>query len=189
MLCKHGCGKEAIYKDRCDKLWNKCPSLKRKNSEGLKRAHAEGRLSVSSFDGKRGWSKNKTALSDARLVRSRMKNSLRTLVENSEASPGFVRKYLLFHKIIIDNCNHSEWNGKRLNQQLHHKNGIKNDMRKENLSFLCPNCHSQTENYGFKNHTHSEESILKGLKTSGRVRRKNALVVELGDTLALDASG
>ena len=62
-------------------------------------------------------------------------------------------------------------------------------MRIENLSFLCPNCHSQTENYGFKNRTHSEESILKGLKSSTRRRRKNALVVELGDTLALDASG
>lgn len=40
-----------------------------------------------------------------------------------------------------------EWKGKPLTLQLEHKNGINNDNRKENLCFLCPNCHSQTETY------------------------------------------
>ena len=42
-------------------------------------------------------------------------------------------------------------NGKELVLQLHHINGIHNDNRLENLQILCPNCHSQTENYGGKN--------------------------------------
>lgn len=39
------------------------------------------------------------------------------------------------------------WNGKPIRIQIDHKNGDGFDNRKENLRFLCPNCHSQTENY------------------------------------------
>ena len=45
-------------------------------------------------------------------------------------------------------CGISEWNGKPLTLQLHHINGIHNDNRLSNLQLLCPNCHSQTENFG-----------------------------------------
>jgi predicted HNH restriction endonuclease len=34
---------------------------------------------------------------------------------------------------------------------LHHVNGQGNDNRLVNLRFLCPNCHSQTPNYGGRN--------------------------------------
>lgn len=39
------------------------------------------------------------------------------------------------------------WLEKPLSLQLHHINGNSCDDRRENLSWLCPNCHSQTENY------------------------------------------
>ena len=45
-------------------------------------------------------------------------------------------------------CGISEWNGKPLTLQLHHINGIHNDNRLSNLQLLCPNCHSQIENFG-----------------------------------------
>lgn len=38
-------------------------------------------------------------------------------------------------------------NGKKLVLQVDHRNGIQNDHRLENLGFICPNCHSQTETY------------------------------------------
>lgn len=44
-------------------------------------------------------------------------------------------------------CNKGEWQGKQLNLQLDHINEKHNDHRIENLRFLCPNCHSQTETY------------------------------------------
>lgn len=48
-------------------------------------------------------------------------------------------------------CGISEWNDRPLSLHLDHINGINNDHRYENLRFLCPNCHSQTETYAGKN--------------------------------------
>jgi hypothetical protein len=44
-----------------------------------------------------------------------------------------------------------EWNGKPLTLQIDHINGNGLDNRKENVRFLCPSCHSQTETFGTKN--------------------------------------
>ena len=43
------------------------------------------------------------------------------------------------------------WNGKPLVLPVDHKNGNPFDNRPENVRFLCPNCHSQTETFGFRN--------------------------------------
>ena len=57
-----------------------------------------------------------------------------------------------------DNCGCSSWNGKQIALQLHHINGDDTDNRFENLQLLCPNCHSQTDNFCGKN------AIKKGVK-------------------------
>jgi predicted RNA-binding Zn-ribbon protein involved in translation (DUF1610 family) len=47
--------------------------------------------------------------------------------------------------------NEGEWNNEKLVLQVDHKNGDWSDCRKENLSFVCPNCHSlRTEKMPFR---------------------------------------
>lgn len=48
-------------------------------------------------------------------------------------------------------CGRTEWMGKPISLELHHVNGIKDDLRIENLQILCPNCHAFTDNYRGKN--------------------------------------
>lgn len=44
-----------------------------------------------------------------------------------------------------------KWNGTDLVLQIDHINGDSFDHRRENLRYLCPNCHSQTKNFCKKN--------------------------------------
>ena len=50
-----------------------------------------------------------------------------------------------------ERCGLTEWDGRPLNMQLHHVNGQGQDNRLENILFLCPNCHAQTETWGGRN--------------------------------------
>lgn len=70
--------------------------------------------------------------------------------ENSVESSQTLRRYarkLLTPAICCECKNPGIHNGKSLVLQIDHKNGTRNDNRIENLRWLCPNCHSQTETY------------------------------------------
>ncbi len=64
-----------------------------------------------------------------------------------------ISKYnLIEYKCAIVKCgNKGEWLGKKVTLALDHINGIWHDNRIENLRFLCPNCHAQTDTYVGKN--------------------------------------
>ena len=80
------------------------------------------------------------------------------LVENSTyLKTGHLKNRLFkegLKKPKCEECGIVDWNGKPLSFHLHHINGKWNDNRLENLQILCPNCHSQTDNFGIKNTGH-----------------------------------
>ena len=74
--------------------------------------------------------------------------------ENSNVSRAHLKKIIIKDSLIKYECecgNTGEWRNQKLILQLEHKNGIATDNRLENLCFLCPNCHSQTETFSGKN--------------------------------------
>jgi transposase-like protein/5-methylcytosine-specific restriction endonuclease McrA len=75
-------------------------------------------------------------------------------VENSNTSRSSVKRRILRETLIKYECSecgiNDQWNGKTISLQLDHINGEGNDNRLENLRFLCPNCHSQTETFSGK---------------------------------------
>ena len=53
-----------------------------------------------------------------------------------------------------ERCGISEWFGQRIPIELHHIDGDHNNNKLENLIFLCPNCHSITDNFKSKKMKH-----------------------------------
>ena len=50
-----------------------------------------------------------------------------------------------------DICNISDWLGGPITLEIHHIDGVNNNNVAANLQVLCPNCHSQTDNFRAKN--------------------------------------
>lgn len=77
------------------------------------------------------------------------------LIENSSYRSTYHLKDRLLKECMkeykCECCGNTEWMGKPIALELHHVNGIKNDLRIENLQLLCPNCHAFTDNYRGKN--------------------------------------
>lgn len=48
-------------------------------------------------------------------------------------------------------CGIIDWNGKSITLDVDHIDGDWSNCEKENLRFLCPNCHRQTDTFGSKN--------------------------------------
>lgn len=76
---------------------------------------------------------------------------VQTLLQNkSTDDSSFLRRKLLAAGIKENKCECcgiSEWQGKPLAIQLHHIDGNRRNNSLQNLIMLCPNCHSQTDNY------------------------------------------
>lgn len=179
-LCDSGCGQPAQYfskgtgRYRCAKSANSCPANKAKNSKGLKKAHAEGKVKV--FH----------TFSDKDRENARI-SYRRKLVEEK---PFEELGHILRKKIVMDEqeykCSHcglDEWMGLRITLELDHIDGNNKNNVRSNLRCLCPNCHSITDTWkvgqykGQKTRKCSDEEIITAFKKCGTI---NATLKELG---------
>lgn len=93
----------------------------------------------------------------------------KNLVDSGKASIKTIRRYLLENfEYCCSECNvGSEWNGKSLTLQMDHIDGCNSNNSIDNVRWLCPNCHTQTQTWGVNNA--SDEGKVK-LSTGGRPR-------------------
>lgn len=119
------------------------------NYDTVKRKIAELNLDASHMTGK-AWNQGK------RYRQIKQKQPLsEILIEHSTfVNTNNLRKRLLKEGIKeyrCECCKRTEWLGKPIKLELHHVNGVKEDLRLFNLQILCPNCHAFTDNYRGKN--------------------------------------
>lgn len=112
------------------------------STDTLKRRINELQCSTAHFSLQKSGAYQKHSLDDILIEHSSYANiaSLKRRLINENVLP---------YKCAI--CGLTEWQGKPIVLQLDHINGVHDDHRINNLRFLCPNCHSQTETYAGKN--------------------------------------
>lgn len=105
----------------------------------------------------------KTRIVNCSLQRKRSREQFieDILCENSKVacSTYAIKKQILEHGLLPNHCalcgQKAQWNGFPLVLQLDHIGGNRKDNRLEFLRLLCPNCHSQTNNFAGKSKGHN----------------------------------
>ena len=118
------------------------------NYQTLKKAIEHLSLDTSHFTGQ-GYLKGKTHRHNTRslkevLVYGRFENTYR------------LKNRLLRDEVKeerCENCHLTEWLGETMPLELHHIDGDHKNNVLDNLTLLCPNCHTLTDNYRGKNKT------------------------------------
>lgn len=104
-------------------------------------------LDISHFTGK-AWNKGTTIFDNDKLGHKHTTESI--FCVNSGVFRSRLRDLVKSANLLPYRCNKcqlSEWLDADIILHLDHINGTNNDNRLENLRWLCPNCHSQTETY------------------------------------------
>lgn len=72
-----------------------------------------------------------------------------------------------------EKCKNTEWLGFPINLEVHHINGDRTDNRLENLSLLCPNCHSYMPTFSKigEKREKTDEEFIQALKNNTSIRQ------------------
>lgn len=112
------------------------------NSTTLKRKLKEFNIDITHFTFSKQYKSN---------VKNNLYISATTYLNDTFPIKSYKLKNKLIKEGIKENkceiCGLSSWLDKEIILQLHHINGVHTDNHLENLQILCPNCHSQTDNF------------------------------------------
>lgn len=171
--CEYGCGSIGKYilsnnKHCCSSHYNKCPAKRKKNSDGLKRAYANGTKNNNHLKSRDSWSKGKVLIDENVLF-----------CKNSTSTNASVKRALIaLNKLdyVCSQCGIYEWQGNYITLELDHINGDNRDNQLYNLRLLCPNCHSQTDTFRGRNKNKgtlivSDSDLLEAIKNTSNIRQ------------------
>lgn len=143
----------------CSQKCSRCFSTKVKRTEiNLKvsktlkesnRNHDKG--FVKGFDKRRKLFTKEEQLKGTKIRLENLKKLYEILTWDELPLPEKRRRIKQEQKNVCLHCNQNTWMGKKLVLELHHIDGDKQNNKRDNLCFLCPNCHSFTPNYKSKN--------------------------------------
>ena len=157
MLCDYGCGKIANFtlknkKNCCSTRPAGCDILKKINSDKTKLVYDNGNRLPASEQYKSlpqktknamNWAKGKTFTPDSAVF------TTNSTYSNEMVKSRIVKNDMLEYK--CSKCNIDSWCQETIVLDLDHINGDNRDNRIENLRYLCPNCHSQTDTFKGRN--------------------------------------
>jgi len=181
MNCDYGCNQLARFKmsngkNCCESHYSKCPAIKMKNSNAIKKAHKKNpKMNSHIKAGKmNGWQQGGYNNSGNTYKYSNDQLFSKNFLSKVDIKERIIRENLIPYECKV--CKINSWNNKEIILELHHKNGNEYDNRLENLEFLCPNCHSQTENFRGKNkHTGKkkvpDDILIEALKSEKNIRQ------------------
>jgi 5-methylcytosine-specific restriction endonuclease McrA len=175
ILCNYGCGNIAKHtvtkrnKPCCSDHRNKCKAIRETNSSGLKRAYENGkRTYVLTDEGRK------------KIIIQKKEDILKDLNESGTYRGNCYLKRLINEFNLLEykcsECNISEWNSKKISLELDHIDGQAHNCKIDNLRFLCPNCHSQTDTFRGKGINTgkkkvSDDELLQSLKQTNNIRQ------------------
>jgi len=147
------------------------------NYQTIRRNALRLNLSLDHFSGQ-SWNKGNVAGLSNGLKRPMTE----ILVENSTYTNNFFLKQRLIKEGYFEHkcyrCNRTEWEGQKIPIQLEHKNGVHNDNRIKNITFLCPNCHALTDTYCGKNKKRTNSKLIKNRSEAYRKRLEKKKVTQ-----------
>lgn len=153
-LCDYGCGQIANYQMEngkwcCEDSYNKCPFIRNKNSKALKKSYRTNNRRFI-YSHLMNWRKNSDSYGYKKWVEFAIN---KIFIENpiNFADHKLLLIEMFDWKYECSMCGLTEWNNNSISLHIDHIDGNNRNFKFENLRFLCPNCHSQTETYCGKN--------------------------------------